>query len=370
MLRPLFTFTLSLLVIFALLMFVAKSIVAPLFPRNPMLAYVSGHEGFFDIYVYDFARRVRMSIASTNEFTQPAWSRDGRLAFISVERFELSLMLWDGETFSEIAPDLEVDGRTLTWSRDGRLAFVTIDPDGTRSIYVWENGTLTQTSPSPAFNLDPHWSIDGQLAFASRGRDNDLYVWDRGALNNLSSNTETTDISPQWSLDGRLAFISSASDGRSNINVWDGSTIINIPRITDIINSNPAWSPDGRLAFSAYHAPGNSEIMIWDGVEITSIAQPSNIANGFPLWSIDGRLAFSSYSNPTPDLYVWENNQYTLVAQNLIAPEAFQWSPDGQLIYTYWDGTSSEIASWNNGIITHLTYTPNADEFAPAMWIP
>jgi Tol biopolymer transport system component len=371
-LRLLFAFTLSFFIICTLLMFVAKSIVAPLIPRNPMLAYVSERDGFFTVNVYDFSRRLRSSIAPTNQFTTLAWSPDGQLAFISLANFRIGLTIWDGDSFTEIAPDLVVVAQTLTWSADGRLAFAASSRDATRFIYVWENGLLVQASSSPTFNYDPQWSADGRLAFVSRSTNEEIYVWDNGALNNISRNAGAADTSPRWSADGRLAFISTRDDARGDIYVWDGTSITNISHSPNVISSDPAWSADGRLAFVSDTNTNNGEIMFWDGTNLTSIALPNTVNTHYarPVWNVDGRLAFQAASY-APELYVWDNGLFTFVSTIMSAsPNAVRWSADGRLIFMALNGSDTDIASWHSGTVTNLTSTPDIDEFAPAMWTP
>jgi hypothetical protein len=41
---------------------------------------------------------------------------------------------------------------------------------------VWDNGTITNISQTPTVDIDPVWSVDGQLAFSDTAWG--VYVWD------------------------------------------------------------------------------------------------------------------------------------------------------------------------------------------------
>jgi TolB protein len=167
---------------------------------------------------------------------QPAWSADGKLAYVR-----------DGVVH---AGAHRFRGETPAWSPDGRrLAFVR------RSSTSWDlwvaraDGGGARRIVRDA--VEPAWSRDGTIAFASNRVVDNQEIWsvraDGTRLRRLTRSLRD-DAWPAFSPDGRT--IAYTHDGE----IWtmraDGSRRRRLLDLAGRDDWNPAFSPDGRtLAF-------------------------------------------------------------------------------------------------------------------------
>ncbi len=103
-------------------------------------AWFTGSAGAYsgEVYLWNGEQVLNVSQNPTAEDRAPAWSADGRLAFLSARNGEDDIFVWDGvsmknglpdrDTFVNVAPERTGYYSYPTWTNDGRLAFT-----GTRS---------------------------------------------------------------------------------------------------------------------------------------------------------------------------------------------------------------------------------------------
>ncbi|MCB1624858.1 MAG: PD40 domain-containing protein [Pseudomonadales bacterium] len=201
--------------------------------------------------------------------------------------------------------------------------------DGNAEIYRLDCGELGATSlvrvtTHPDEDIDPAWSGDNRLAFASnrlrvdgqprytifRSRDSG------GELTQVSPNGACDARQPAWSPDGSsIAYAADCnSAGRYQIYVIprNGGTPVQITDDPLLLAAQPTWSPDGSLIAFARYESGPEHARIWvmgpDGSGKRQL-RPGSTDNEFdPRWTPDGsEVTFVMYTGGTNlDVYAFE----------------------------------------------------------------
>ena len=173
-------------------------------PDGRRLAYVAPAElGPTDLYVADAdgSHRAPLTRTEAADESSPDWSPDGRSLVVERDG-TLVVVRADGASERVLTP-----GREPAWSKSGKIAFVS-DRTGSEELYVIDSTGrgLRRLTTSPAAESAPSWSPDGRrLAFVSNhGTAVDLYVLDVavGSATQLTADL-FTEGSPAWSADGR-----------------------------------------------------------------------------------------------------------------------------------------------------------------------
>ena len=155
----------------------------PAWSPDGRIAFVSHRDGFSDIYVAnaDGSRTIRLT-DDFDRYWSPVWSPDGRrLAFVSrrVGASEVYVMKADGSDMRRLT-DNEAWDRQPAWSPDGRRIAFTSDRDGDSEVYVMnaDGSDVRRLTDNEAWDRQPAWSPDGRrIAFAS-DRDGDVSYGD------------------------------------------------------------------------------------------------------------------------------------------------------------------------------------------------
>ena len=296
-------------------------------PVPERIAFFGFVNGLYDVFVVDADGSNRRQLTHNNDngfpafFGGPAWSPDGtRLAFrtrdFEESDWDISVAFADGSGVEQITENDWHDTEPA-WSPDGRIAYVT----GTIGDGIWvidpDDGTVEKLTKGHD-DRHPMWSPDGtRIAFARRmldfDSDYDIWVMDaNGANPRQLTDNDRWDEEPEWSPDGtRIAFhartivydrtenqFKSLDDSEIYVvNVNDGS----IQQLTDNDQGDyaPVWSPDGaRIAFNGYRG-AKYEIIVMDADGSNQQQLTHNSSwNRSPAWSPDGtRIAYSRRSS-------------------------------------------------------------------------
>ena len=177
-------------------------------PNADAIAFTSDYTDDEAIWVRYLAKPTSVLVADTkppNE-NEPAWSKTGRIAFVS--------------------------------DRTGERQLYTVAPDGTGEVKLPTGG---------GEDYSPRWSPDGsRVAFVSKRDGNaEIYVMllDGTELLNLSQNN-AEDTKPVWSPDGTHLAFESLRDGRSQVYTVaaNGSGLMNVSSGGGI-DRDPVWMP-------------------------------------------------------------------------------------------------------------------------------
>jgi TolB protein len=152
---------------------------APWTPDGAALTVVAGEYPDVDIF------RVPLDgsppaplVASPGYDGSPAWSRDGRLAFVSGRSGNRDIWVRDQEgTLHQLTTGAATDDNPV-WSPDGRWIAFSSDRSGKRELHVVaaEGGSPTQITNNGARVAYPAWSPDGSMlayVLVTSGRGND-----------------------------------------------------------------------------------------------------------------------------------------------------------------------------------------------------
>ena len=168
---------------------------------------------------------------------QPAWSRQGKLAYVRDGVIHVGAHTFRGNT-----PAWSPDGKRLAftrWSTDGWNIWVA-KPDGSGAKRVIKNA------------IHPVWSRDGRtIAFSSNRDGADSNIWTARADGTHLRKLTTSiweDAWPTYSPDGTT--IAYTNDGELWTMRTDGSHKRRLHATVAVDNFDPAWAPNGKsLAF-------------------------------------------------------------------------------------------------------------------------
>jgi TolB protein len=193
------------------------------------------------------SRDAREVCEAEGSAANPAWSRDGRIAFQSKREGGMEVWL---TTATEPRRLTDADGESgePAWSPDATRIVFASTREGDADLYVLRlrDGRLIRLTRDPNDDEWPSWSPDGRrIAFE---RDGDLFVIgaDGGELRRLTSGP-AEDRLPAWSPDGRRIAYASAKDGNEDLYVLDPMGRDKPQRLTrhPAEETAPAWYPGG-----------------------------------------------------------------------------------------------------------------------------
>jgi Tol biopolymer transport system component len=213
-----------------------------------------------------------------------------RAAFVAASYGKIVLLSARGDATRTLAPR----GDSPAWSRDGRIAFVR---DGDIWTVGEDGGHVRRVTDTTAHEESPDWSPDGRLVWSDGHR---LLVDGRALTRPPRASQD--DRSPQWSPDGRLIAFSSTRPGPSNAGLYlvrpDGSGLRRLTRPTGADgvpgdDAMPAWRPDGSGLVFVSNRDGNWELYSLDLATLsTRRLTRTPVDESLPRLSSDGRYAF------------------------------------------------------------------------------
>jgi hypothetical protein len=169
---------------------------APVWSIDGRLVFNVWIEPYRQLFVLDDGILTNISEDPNHNDILPAWSNDGQLAFVSWGLEGAEVKIWDGSTTNSIASFSDGYIYGFTWSADGRLAFVVVDANNNAVLYIWDG--LSLSSPGNLNSEDsPTWSDDGRLAFSSYSNGiYSIYLWDEGTLSQVTQSSDHTTFLP------------------------------------------------------------------------------------------------------------------------------------------------------------------------------
>ncbi|MCJ7509597.1 MAG: DUF5050 domain-containing protein, partial [Dehalococcoidia bacterium] len=268
-----------------------------------------------------------------------------------------------------------------TNSTTGKIAFES-ETDGNEQIYSMKaDGTgLKRLTTTPASDMFPRWSPNGQSIVFQSDRDGDweVYVMAADGGNQVDlSQAPGDDFAPAWSPDGSLlAFTKAISADNWEIYLMNadgtGQTCLTNDPHKD---GTPAWSPDGsRIAFFS-DRDGNWEIYVMNADGTGETRLTSNPAtDGAPAWSPDGsKIAFFSDRDGNNEIYTMnaDGTGQTRLTYDPAKDGGPDWSPDGSKIaFTSDRDGNAEIYVMNADGSHQINITNNpANDIGPR-WSP
>ncbi len=238
----------------------------------------------------------------TNGPIDPAPSPDGRhIAFAA--RGWIWMMDLETRAARRLTSGRDVDSRPAWHPSGRRIAFVRDDDHDTRIVVVnADSGDLLRTVDSPAIDLDPAWSADGNTLYYTSGEAGSLDVW---ALDLATGNAAPVTAEPGIEMrpqpvPGTDAVMVLAKRGGDRVELRHSDERAPTVLISGNIASmaRPAVAPDGadfalnwptqdgwELRVHSVGQPGPSVLLTGGGLPLT------------PAWSADGAWVYFSQAD-------------------------------------------------------------------------
>lgn len=181
------------------------------------------------LYIWDGQRAFNIT-PQTGEwkptFYRIDWSYDGRLAiqvfspYSAPEESPSEIYLWDGNGTTSLSQNPHGDDIDPIWNTDNELAFLS-ERDAKYRLLVWDGVSYQDNAPdvnsfteiaaeATGYFSSPSWTSTGQIAFgipAPGGQYTQIYLWDGEVATNISQNPDAHNGGQTWSSDGYWAFV-------------------------------------------------------------------------------------------------------------------------------------------------------------------
>jgi tricorn protease-like protein len=310
-----------------------------------------------DVFLWDRGSVVNLTKNSATD-SAPAWSRDGRLAWVSNRDGNHDVfVLHNGAAVNISQSDWGIGG--FVWSDDGRLAWVAWNAANGwpgETIHIWDGASVQRVSQESSVDWPIAWLADGRLRWSGWSNEEPpvryIYTW-------AGSDTQSAAIDLpnvgnfSWARDGGVALV--VLDGFSADSVFvsraDADDAPALIYSEYGMTANIAWSSDGRLAWVEVQAPGSVRIVVWDDGATTLI--PVSDAPRTLAWSDHGHLAWADGSGSGRwGIKVWDGQTTTVVQQGLLLATPPRWSPGGHLAWGATNGREWHVSVWD-GVRTY-----------------
>ena len=246
--------------------------------------------------------------------------RQGTLMAVA---FDLNKLQTIGQPFAvvkDVVQALEgITGNTNSgagqWdiSKEGSLVYAAgapVPPRQNSLLWVDQQGNEKPVAPFKFPFFAPRLSPDGKrIAYATIGRDCQIWVYDLSAETNTRLTTEGRAMWPIWSPDGkRLVFSWHKSlERKLYVQAFDGSSPMERMTTREVSQTPGSWSRDGEhLAFLEAHPGTGYDIMVLESrTKRVSSFLNSKYRESYPELSPDGRwIAYCSDESKKIEVYV------------------------------------------------------------------
>jgi Tol biopolymer transport system component len=260
-------------------------------PDGYYLAYGSVHDDGKTLLIWN--REISSPIHHYQEqISSLAWSSDGRLAFTEFYKFSSldegedwnEVFIWEGDTAVNLSQNPSGEDRFPAWSADGRLAFLS-ERDSKHDIFVWDGtskidgvpdvNTFVKIAPNlTGYYSSPAWTNSDSLTFTGSGDSYlQIYEWDGRRATNISKNPGFHSGSPRWRSDGYWSFSNGIMSSQSLLHIRNEK---NKTQLTVEKGVSSAWGQSGHLMICIRSSP-TWTLSMWNGVEIIEITEGYNI---------------------------------------------------------------------------------------------
>lgn len=289
------------------------------------IAFVSIRTGDPQIFTRDADGRLTMVTSGKDLPSQPAWSRNGRLAYVARAGSATRIYVTDvdGKSPARLTAD-DRNESSPSFSRDGRsIAFFSAAPSGgdteLRVVQLaTKKSTVIARSARDMGPGAPSWSGDGKwLAYSVNFDRERSHIWladtRGGEPRNVSEKASSRGGAwPDLAPDGRHLLWVADKKERMPIMVTDvasGETRELTPQ-PDALFESARWSPDGRSIVAAKAVPDATQalstdivVMSAEGTQVRNLTQhPGDDFD--PRWSADGKsVVYASLRSGTSLLY-------------------------------------------------------------------
>ena len=274
------------------------------------VAFVSIRTGDPQIFTRDSTGRVTMVTSGNDLPSQPAWSANGRLAYVARDGSSTRVFVTDldGKAPARLTTD-ERNESSPSFSRDGKsIAYFSSAPaGGDTELRVVQLGTkksaVIARSARDMGPGAPSWSGDGKwLAYSVNFDRERSHVWladtRGGEPRNVSEKVSSRGGAwPDLAPDGRHLLWVADKKERMPIMVTDVASgeSRELTAQPDALFESARWSPDGRSIVAARAQPDATQalstdivIMSADGTQVRNLTQhPGDDFD--PRWAADGK---------------------------------------------------------------------------------
>jgi len=286
-----------------------QSITANVIVEPDRIAFTSDrNDDQWDIYIMDMdgANVERLTDTSASEYVC-SWSPDGHRIVYAPWDFEDGITIVnDDGGWKHTLIENDIESRVVyvypAWSPDGRIAFIraTVDARGyfdEMDLFVMDldGSNVTQvTDTTNGTEWMPAWSPDGTKIvydFTPIGGLGHICTINADGSSRQSMRVDlVNDTNPAWSPDGTTIAFQSYSQGGyeifvMNINGSDPRQLTSNSRVDDV---EPNWSPDGnKIVFCSDRDTGDNTqlyVMDADGTNVTRLTD-NTATDRYPVWA-------------------------------------------------------------------------------------
>ena len=151
--------------------------IQPAWSKDGLLAFTTYRDGNLEVYLADREGRLRNLTRHDSPDARPSWLPDGTRIAFETSRYgnlEVCVVDFDGK-ITRLTDDPGKDWNPA-WSSKGEMAFVSTR-DGTGGIYLYADGTAVTRLPSHESDWQLSWSPDGECLCFVSDRPEPFFPW-------------------------------------------------------------------------------------------------------------------------------------------------------------------------------------------------